>query len=287
MLIFILKESFRSIKKAKASFLISLTSMSISLFLITASFFLFDFSGYVGNELKKNIIVNIFLNDSISAAASALIKSMLEEREDVSSVIYISKSDAAENFIKETGEDFRKILDYNPLPASFRIRINEEFISPGKLRKTTEEISRIDGVDEVLYGNDTAEKIFYLVSDIKKYVLIVTLILFFISVYIISTTSNFITKLRIEEMETMKLIGARISAIKLPVILNSAIAGLAAGCISLIIFILFIYNVEGYISQQFSYKFNYFFLLGVTILMGPVLGMVISSLTLRKITLTV
>ena len=287
MITFILKETIASIKKAKGSFLISLTSMSISLFLITLSLFLVDFSGAVQNKLKKNIIINVFINDSLAGSKSDLIRNYLESREDISTVTYISKDSAAQNFIRETGEDFRKLLDYNPLPASFRITVSENLFSPQQLKKTVAEISMVNGVDEVIYGNETAEKIYHLITESKKYVFAATFVLILISIYIIFSTSNLVIKQSLNEMETMKLIGARMSAIKLPVILNSAITGMAAGIISLAIFILFSNSIAGYISQQYSYKFNYFILSGVTILLGFILGVVVSSLTLRKITLRI
>lgn len=287
MITFIIKESLTSIKKAKASFLISLITMSISLILIISSVLLIDFSEAVREKLSRNIIINAFLNDSLSAEESNEIKDIIEKRSYIFSVEYISKPEAEKNFIKETGEDFRKILDYNPLPASLRITVNRNSISPRQIKKSADDIMSINGVDEVIYGDKTAEKVFYLINESKKYIFAITLVLILISIYIIYSTSNLIIKLRMEEMETMKLIGARIAAIKVPVILNAAFTGFIAGCISFLIFILFNNSLGQYISQQFSYKINYFLFLVVTILAGPVLGIIISYLTLRKITLKI
>jgi len=285
MIIFIIKESLASVRKAKASFLISLITISISLTLIISSVVLIDFSEAVRDKLSRNIIINAFLNDTLSSEETNGIQGIIEKRSDIFSVQYISKSEAEKNFIKETGEDFRKILDYNPLPASLIITINRNSISPQQIKNTVNSIMSINGVDEVIYGDKTAEKIYYVINESKKYIFTITLVLILISIYIIYSTSNLIIKSRMEEMETMKLIGARIPAIKLPVILNAAFTGLMAGCISFLIFILFNNSFGQYISQQFSYKINYFLFLVVTILAGPVLGIIISYLTLRKVTL--
>lgn len=287
MINFIIKESFASIKKAKASFLISLITMSISLLLIISSVLLIDFSEAVRDKLSRNIIINAFLNDSLSTEELTEIKATVEKSSDIFSVGYISKTEAERNFIKETGEDFRKILEYNPLPASLVITMNRNSISPQQIKRTAENIMNIQGIDEVIYGDKTAEKVFSIINESKKYIFTITLVLLLISVYIIYSTSNLIIKLRMEEMETMKLIGARIPAIKLPVILNAAFTGFMAGYISFLIFILFDNSFGQYISQQFSYKINYFLFLSVTILAGPILGIIISFLTLRKITLKI
>jgi cell division transport system permease protein len=287
MLLFILKESLISIRKAKGSFLISLVSTSISIFLITLSWFLFDVSGAVQTKLKTNIILNIFLSESLNDQDIALLEMELGKLEYIASAEFISKKAAAEQFIKDTGEDFSKVLDFNPLPASYKIKMNEEFISPEMLRRAVGEISAIKGVDEVVYQSDTAEKIFSFINQSKKYVLALTIILVLISIYIIYSTSKLILKTRVDEMETMKLIGARISTIKLPVIINAGITGLVAGLFSFLIFSLFNNGIEDYIRIHISYRIEYFFLLSVTILTGPVLGVIISYLTLRKVTLKV
>jgi cell division transport system permease protein len=287
MIIFIIKESLISIKKAKGSFFISLVSVSISIFLITLSWFLYDISEAVQSTLKTNIVLNVFINDALPEKEISLVAEGLKELNYIASAEFISKAEAAENFIRETGEDFRKVLDYNPLPASFTVAINEEYVSPEVLKKAVAEISQLNGVDEVIYKSDAAEKIFVLIEESKKYVLVLAVILVLISIYIIYSTSKLILKTRVEEMETMKLIGAHISTIKLPVILNAAMTGLFAGIFSLLIFSLFINSVGDYIRVHFSYNLKYFFLLSVTIFTGPVLGVIISYLTLRKVTLKV
>jgi cell division transport system permease protein len=287
MLLFIIKETFISIRKAKGSFLISLITASMAIFLITSSLFLYDLSGSVQKKLRSSIVLNVFINESLSEEEISLVKEEVAKAEFIHKSDYISKTDAAELFRKETGEDFSKILDYNPLPASFRITLKEDYVNPESLKAAVKHLSSVEGVDEVVYQDQIAEKIFSIVEESKKYVSGAAVILILISIYIIYSTSRLILKARADEMETMKLIGARISVIKMPVILNSVITGFAAGIFSLIIFSLFVNSIEDYIWQQFSYRLNYIFLLGVTIFTGPVLGVIISHITLRKITLKV
>jgi cell division transport system permease protein len=286
-MLFIIKETLLSIKKAKGSFFISLLSTSISIFLITLSWFLYDISGAIQSQLKKEIVLNVFVSDILQEEEINILTEDLKKHEYISSVNFISKEKAAETFIKETGEDFRKVLDYNPLPASYKVVLNEEFVSQESLKRVVADLSKFEGVDEVVYQSDAAEKVFIFIDESKKYVLAVTIILIMISIYIIYSTSKLILKARVDEMETMKLIGAKISTIKLPVLLNSAITGFLAGLFSLVIFSLFINSVETYISDHFSYSLEYFFLLSVTIFTGPVLGVIITYMTLRKVTLKV
>ena len=119
MISFYLKETLRSIKRAKSSFFLSLTSMVISMLMIIGSVMTIQISADFQHELKNNITINIFLKENLSKDESAAIEKEIKQKKFVNTVKYIGKDEAAEKFIKETGEDFRRILDYNQLPASF------------------------------------------------------------------------------------------------------------------------------------------------------------------------
>src|ERR1035437_6456130 len=114
MISYYLKETLRSIKRAKSSFFLSLTSMVIAMLLIVGSVMTIQISADFQRDLKNNISVNIFLKENLSKEESASIEKEIKQKDFVNTVKYIGKEEAADKFIKETGEDFRRILDYNP-----------------------------------------------------------------------------------------------------------------------------------------------------------------------------
>ena len=117
MITFWIKEAFKSIGRAKSSFILSLISTSISVLLIVSSIILIRLSNRFQTNLKEKLNINIFLKDSVSKNSINNIGKILNGKEYINSVKFIDKNDAAESFIKDTGEDFRKILDYNPFPV--------------------------------------------------------------------------------------------------------------------------------------------------------------------------
>ena len=123
MIIFYFKEAFKSIFNAKASFILTLITLSIAVILIAASVGAIQLSEIFENKLKKNVKLTLFLQDSVKQNSVTFCKEELQSLKFTNGVTFISKEKAAENFIKETGEDFREILDYNPLPASFIIQL--------------------------------------------------------------------------------------------------------------------------------------------------------------------
>ncbi len=287
MIIFWIKEAFKLIGRAKSSFVLSLISTSISVLLITASLISIQLSNQFQNKLKQNISINIFLKDSLSDSAINRLQTKLKSTSYINTLKYIDKKEAAATFIKETGEDFRKILDYNPLPASFLITLKEGYVDKDSLNNITSSLSNLKGVDDVVFQQAFVYKLLSFLNRIKKYIFIITAVLFFISLYIVYSTVKLITKSKYEEMETMKLVGAKLSTIKMPIVLNSIFIGIFAGIISLIVFFL-IFNYFGNIidvrkiidSKNAAY-------LAVLFATGPVIGIIVSLFSLRKINLKI
>jgi cell division transport system permease protein len=287
MISFYLKETLRSIKRAKSSFFLSLTSMVIALLLIIGSVMTIQISADFQRDLKNNISINIFLKENLTKEESANIEKEIKQNNFVNTVVYVDKEEAAEKFIKETGEDFRRILDYNPLPASFSVTLNEKYVEPDSLNKIIPVLSELKGVDEVVFQQEYVKKMLTYLSTFKKYLFIITTILFMISVYIVYSTVKLVTGMKMEEIETIKLVGAKLSAIKIPIILNGILIGFIASLISIVIFLLYITYIDKYINllKIFHLRNEYYFI-GV-LLLGPFIGFIVSIFTLKKVTLKV
>ena len=287
MIIFWIKESLKLIGRAKSSFFLSLISTSISVLLIAACVIIIQVSNTFQNNLKESVTINVFLKDNISKSETSRISKKISGKQFVKSVSYIDKKQAADNFIKETGEDFRKLLDYNPLPASFLVTLKGDFVQQDTLNKIISDFSKINGVDEVSFQQNFIYKMLQYLTEVKKYIFIVTAVLFFISLYLVYSTVKLITTSKYEELETMKLVGAKLSTIKMPIVLNGVIIGLFASLISLGVFLIFLNYFNNYfrIHELIHFRLRYF--VGGMLLIGPVLGFFVSVISLRKITLKI
>lgn len=284
---FTIKEAFRLIGRAKASFILSLISLSISVILIAASVILIKISDYLQKRIKEDININLFLSDNLGQEQIIGIKDLLLNRPYVKSVQFISKDEAAEIFKQETGEDFNKLLEYNPLPASYSITLKDNYFQKDTLNRIINSLSEIKGIDDISFRDEYIYKLISTLDNIKKYVFIITVIILFISIYIVYSTVRLIVSSRFEELETMKLVGARLITIKMPVILNAMISGIFAGLIAVGFFILFISLIDNYISKiNFLGTGSYYFLC-IIFCLGPVLGLLVSIISLRKLTLRI
>ena len=109
MILFWIKEAFKLIARSKFSFLLALISITLSVILIIISAFIISSSNHFEKQLKSSIVISMFISDTLSNESVSKSKEELDNLAFIKSYEFISKEKAAEIFIKETGEDFRKI----------------------------------------------------------------------------------------------------------------------------------------------------------------------------------
>jgi len=287
MIIFYFKEAINSIFHAKASFILTLITLCIAVILIAASVGAIQLSEIFENKLKNNVKITLFLQDSVKQNSVTFYKDELQSLKFTNSVTYISKESAADNFIKETGEDFREILDYNPLPASFIIQLKAEFVSKDSVENIVADFQKYTWVNEVVAGNNFIYRVLKYVDESKHYLFIVTIIILLISIYLVYSTTRLITENRMKELETMKLVGAKLSTIKMPIVINNLAAGIIAGIISVLIFEMFNSEISSYQFLVNFVKDNKVFYYLLLLIIGPTLSLLVTLFALRKLSLKI
>lgn len=287
MILFFFRESFRLFFRAKLSSFLTFISTTIAVVLIAVSFFLYNSSGKLEEYLKENITISVFIKDSALRNNTDVMKQEILSKDFVVEMDYISKEDAVEIFIRETGEDFRKILDYNPLPASFNLRLKSEYAEKDSLKNVIGTLSSFNWADEVIYKDDIIQKLLGWLKDFRLYVFAFTLLIVFVSLYLVYSTVKLILNSRTEEFETMKLVGAKLSTIKMPILINGLVIGVFASLSAGALFYLILSLTGDYISTlkviQFE-QYSYFVLISLT---GPIISVLACVFSLRKVSLKI
>ena len=287
MFFFYIAEALRSIKSAKSSFILTIVSLTISVLLILFSFITLQLSDYYSSSLKSNIKINIFLKETLNKNDQEKMLSELQGKIYSDSVEFISKDKAAEQFVQETGEDFRKILDYNPLPASFVVQISESYAISDSLDNIILDLSSFESVDEVVFKEGFIYKLLNYIDTVKVYIFLITLLVSMIAIYLVYATIRLIIHSRMIDFETMKLVGAKLSTIRIPVIFNGLIAGLVSGILSYLIFLFIKKQLLIIEALRIMFTKNMFEYLLIIFLTGPVLVFIVSIFTLRKVSLKI
>ncbi|MEN8193409.1 MAG: permease-like cell division protein FtsX [Bacteroidota bacterium] len=285
MIGFYISESFKSILRAKLATAISIITLSITIGFIGLSTILLLLSNKIEKSWKDEIKMNVFLNDSVSTKQINLIEDTILSNNLVKRAKYLSKDDAEKLFLKITGEDFQSILDVNPLPNSFTVTFNTK-INKENIASVIDEFSSIIGVDEVIYDYNLTLTILEFLRSMKILVFIVTLVFIAIAIYLLYSTSRLILQHKMEQYNTMKLVGARLSTIKVPLLIYGLIVGILASliCVSVLLSAKILLH-QYYPTFQFDNYFN-FINLGFVIL-GLILGPIGVGLFAKKLSLKI
>ncbi len=287
MILFWIKEAFKLIARSKFSFLLALVSITLSVILIAMSVFIILSSNYFEKQLKRSIVISVFIKENITPDELEESKNQLQHQNFLASYEYVSKEQAAEIFIKETGEDFRKILDYNPLPASFNIKLKDEYTGRDSINNIITKLSSFDWSSEVVFRQDFYHKILSYIDQAKIYIFSLTGIILIVSLYLVYSTVRLILNSKYSELETMKFVGAKLSTIKMPIILNSAITGLFAGIIALGLITVAYQYLRKYFPSIDDIIVNKLEFITMLLALGPVIGIIVTIISLRKISLKI
>jgi cell division transport system permease protein len=117
--------------------------------------------------------------------------------------------------------------------------------------------------------------------------LIITACVILIALYLVYTTVKLIINSKSKEFETMKLVGAKLTTIKIPVLLNGLFAGLLASLVCTAVFYVsigFLDSLKSVVNLMIANRPSH---LLVMIFTAPILGTLVTYFTLRKVSLKI
>lgn len=278
-----IKEGFSGFKRARLSSIITIFTMTISLLLLGLFAMIYTNANQILQSFRDKVEMEVFLSVEVDSAQTEQIKHTLLNTAGVASVAYISKDEAAKIFKKEFGEDIRSVLDFNPLPASFKVRLLSEYKNSDSARIIHAALSKIAGVDDVMYRKTLLEildrrvKIFIGASAALGITLLIA------TIFLISNTIRLTIYAKRKMITTMKLVGATQRFIRMPFLIEGMLHGLLGGLLSAGFIWSIIYVTQHFISTELSEFFTvelYFY--GILIIIGILLGLLGSSWSVKR-----
>ncbi|MBI1937737.1 MAG: hypothetical protein HYS25_06395 [Ignavibacteriales bacterium] len=286
MITFYFSEAFRIFKRSPFSTIVTISITTLAIILTTASVSMIFLSNEFSERVLKRIEVTAYISEGLDQQTISNVKNEFAGRTYISSVRFISKDEAAEEFIRETGEDFRKVLNENPLPNSFVIKFKHDMINQKNFDRYLRDISSTKGIDDVVYDYNVIMRILRIFQSAKVIVYALSLVLILLSIYLVYTNNKLQLENRKSLYATMKLVGARLNALKIPFYINGIIIGFisAAACI-IINYLILTMLTAVYNNLKFSHQI--FTLHIFTFSIGIFLGLVGSYFSSLNLTLKV
>ncbi len=214
-----------------------IASISLALFAIGVFGALVIYSKELERAVKENIKIQVYLKSQVSTEERLKVEKKLSSanflaQKDDKAIQFISKEDAAKQFIRETGEDFRKFLGENPLHDAYLLRIDENYQSKQSLARIKAEIEKMPAVFQVDYKETLIESVNQNITQIGLVLMGLVAVLLLIVVLLINNTLRLALFSQRFLIRSMQLVGAKRWFIQRPFLWRASLHGILSGIIA-------------------------------------------------------
>lgn len=288
---YIFKQGFKNIFRNKVFSLATIATVAACVFLFSMFYSVIVNFQNIVMKAQQGVAVTVFFEDGISDEKIQDIGAKISQRAEVSNMVFISADEAWESFKDDyLGEYVDTFGDDNPLEdcASYEIYLNDVSMQPALV----EYLKSVDGVSKVNQSAVAASMLSSVNSLIGIVSMGIILILFAVSIFLISNTVSVGITVRREEISIMKLIGATDFVVRSPFVLEGIILGVLGAAVPLVA-IYYIYgNVIEYVVSHYealtsileflSVQEVFQTLIPIALIMGAGIGFIGSYTTVRR-----
>jgi cell division transport system permease protein len=195
-----------------------------------------------------------FLQEPMSRdEISDLIKTVTEMR-GVENVVYVSKEDAARIFKEQFGEDVESVLQFNPLPRSLKITLEEGYRTASRANEVYENLTATKGIESIIYRKALLEFIDRKTATAHNITLGLGLLISLSAIFLVSNTIRLAIYAKRRILRTMELVGATPGFIRLPFLLEGVIQGFVGGILAAgILYALLEYTIRYVLAEVAQY----------------------------------
>ena len=184
----------------------------------------YNIDALIKNLEDQNEVV-AFVEETIPEEDARALQPTLEAVENIESVEFISRDEAMETFMGNYDDSLREGID----STVFRHRYVVHLTDIALMEQTKTLLENVVGVAKVKAHLEYADAFVTLRNIVSVVSLVLTVILVFVSVFIMSNTIKLTTFGRREEIAIMKMVGATNSFIRLPFVIEGLVLGLLGG----------------------------------------------------------
>ena len=223
---YLIREGFRSIRTHGFMSFASVTIITACLIIMGCITLLsLNIDSLIGDLEQQNEVV-AFVDESIvdEAQAAALQPSVLGV-ENVLSADFVSRNSAMNSFMSKYDDRLMEGID----ETVFRHRFVIHLVDISQMADTKAQLEAIPGIAKVNAHIEYANRFVRVRNIVSVVSLVLTVILVFVSFFIMSNTIKLTTYGRREEIAIMKMVGATNSFIRTPFVIEGLILGLLGG----------------------------------------------------------
>ena len=202
------KESNILFRRLIHSYLSSVISISLVLFLVGIAGIVAANAKGVSDFFKENITLSAIMNVEVNEVEAEGVAKKFSKKRYVKSVDIISKEQGVKEMKEMLGEDFLNVFETNPIPVSLDIQVNAEYFSKDSLAMIQKDLQKEKLVAEVVYQESLVDLLNANLEKVGLVLGVFILLLMFISFVLINNTVRPNVYSKRFTIHTMRLVGA-------------------------------------------------------------------------------
>lgn len=230
---YLTKEGFRNVWVNRSMSIASIAVLLSCLILMGSALLLYINVHTMLKDVGDESVIMVYTKDTLTKEQTEKVGEEIKKVSNLKKVEFIPQNEGWEEFVSSLGSDAEilKGLTKNPLPNAYKITVSDL----AQYNQTLSEIRKIDNIYNIRESREMAEKLLSM-SKVVTYLSIgIVIVLFFISLFIITNTIRITMHERRLEINIMKSVGATKGFIRWPFMIEGMLLGIIAAIISLLI----------------------------------------------------
>ncbi len=229
-----IRDAFKSVFRNFSLSIASISCIVVTLILVSVAIILSANVNSFANKVKGDVTVVTFLNTDVTEEQLNETKAKVEKMDNVESVKIYTKQEKKEELAKEN-EVYENVVstwadDENPLSDELLVKV----IDLEKIKKTADEIEKMDTVSSVKYGEGMVEQLVHVFKVVQRVTIGIVIGLVIVTAFLITNTIKLTIFSRKREIEIMRLVGASNITVKFPFIIEGLVLGILGSILPII-----------------------------------------------------
>ena len=226
-----IKQSFSQMNRNKGMYFTSTMAITAMMLILGLFFVTFVNVNLVTATIEKDYnVIQIYMKADNTAEVTQAAGASLEAMDGVDHVTYVSKEEALNTLKSRWGDNgyLLENLPENPLPDSYNVYVEDKDAANAVAMAAPS----IAGVDDVVYYQDTIEKLAKVSKFVELGSLITMVFLVIVSIVIVANTIKLTVFNREKEISIMKYLGATDWFVRAPFIWGGIFVGVFSAMIA-------------------------------------------------------
>ncbi|MGN6438987.1 MAG: cell division protein FtsX [Agriterribacter sp.] len=238
-----------SMRRSKPSYFFSILGVASLLILIGVIGWIAINGSKLERYFRGSVQVQVYLRENAPQKDIDSLISYIKAKPYAGAAEHVTKEMAREKFLQEGNEDWNKVLDYNPLPASIDFNLKSEYVVKDTLSNIVSDLSQNIIVSEVKYPGEVVSNLNNVVRKVGWVLLGVVALLGILVLILIDNTIKLAMFSNRFLIKTMQMVGATRWFISKPFDVRAIINGFISALIAIAVILIFIFGVERWLPE--------------------------------------